>query len=253
MVVLGWRIDVIIKERIKRVVQGYRYSSELYVEHLKSIGVNVGEDLVVFAPTKTVIDEQYPWMITIGDHVRITEGVKILTHDYAWSVMKCKKGDYEGVILGASGKIVIGNNVFIGVNSVLTRGISIGDNVVIGAGSVVTKDCESNAVYAGNPVRRIMSIEEYYQKRRNKQIDEAKSLAIEYYKHYKKTPPKEIFHEYFFLFEDYQSVLENDVFKEKMMLGTGLDRSIEYLERNKPAYNSFDEFIQTVLSKEDDL
>ena len=138
-----------IKERIKRIVQGYRYSSELYVDHLRKIGVNIGEDVVIFAPTKTVIDEQYPWMITIGDHVRITEGVKILTHDYAWSVMKCKKGDYEGAILGASGKVVIGNNVFIGVNSILTREIIIGDNVIIGAGSVVTKDVPQGAFVIG--------------------------------------------------------------------------------------------------------
>lgn len=39
-------------------------------------------------------------MITIGDHVRITEGVKILTHDYSWSVLKnCRGGSLELAVL----------------------------------------------------------------------------------------------------------------------------------------------------------
>lgn len=46
-------------------------------------------------------------------HVRITEGVKILTHDYAWAVLKTE----TGAILGASGTVKIGDNVFIGMNT----------------------------------------------------------------------------------------------------------------------------------------
>ena len=239
------------KELLKRIVQGYRYSSELYIKHLKSIGMNIGEDLVVYAPTKTVIDEQYPWMITIGDHVRITEGVKILTHDYAWSVLKCKEGDYEGIILGASGTVRIGNNVFIGVNSIITRNVTIGDNVIIGAGSVVTNDCENDSVYAGNPARKIMGIDDYYRKRKAKQIDEAQALAIEYFKQYKKIPPKEVFHEFFFLFADFLSAEKNDVFMNKMMLGTGINPSLEYLQSNPPTFESYEQFIHTLLSKEE--
>ena len=47
-------------------------------------------------------------MISIGNHVRITEGVKILTHDYSWSVLK----NYRGGVFGASGTVEIGDNVF---------------------------------------------------------------------------------------------------------------------------------------------
>lgn len=56
-----------------------------------------------------------------------------------------------GEILGASGKISIRNNVFIGMNTIVLRNVNIVDNVIIEAGSVVSKDCESNCVYAGNP------------------------------------------------------------------------------------------------------
>lgn len=77
-----------IKNILRKVVYGYKADSLSYIKHLKSIGMEIGSDCIIYAPTKTLIDEQYPWMITIGDHVRITEGVKILTHDYSWSVLK---------------------------------------------------------------------------------------------------------------------------------------------------------------------
>ena len=51
--------------------------------------------------------------------------------------------------------ITIGNNVFIGANSVLLPGIKIGDNVVIGAGSIVSKNIPSNSVSVGNPCKVI--------------------------------------------------------------------------------------------------
>ena len=127
-------------------------------------------DCIVYVPTKTLIDEQYPWMISIGNHVRITEGVKILTHDYSWSVLK----NYRGGVFGASGIVEIGDNVFIGMNAIIERNVKIGNNVVIGAGSIVTKDCEENSVYAGVPAKRIMNIDEFLMKRRDKQLDEAK-------------------------------------------------------------------------------
>lgn len=59
---------------------------------MRKIGVEIGKDVVIYVPSKTLIDEQYPWMISIGNHVRITEGVKILTHDYSWIVLKNYSG-----------------------------------------------------------------------------------------------------------------------------------------------------------------
>lgn len=56
--------------------------------------------------------------------------------------------------------IHIGNNVWIGANSVILPGVNIGDNSVIGAGSVVTKDIPSNVVAVGNPCRLLREINE---------------------------------------------------------------------------------------------
>ena len=67
--------------------------------------------------------------------------------------------------------ISIGNNVWIGGNTVILPGVTIGDNVVIGAGSVVTKNIPANMIAAGNPCRVIREIVEedrqyYYRQRK---------------------------------------------------------------------------------------
>lgn len=51
--------------------------------------------------------------------------------------------------------IVIGDDVWIGANSVVLPGVKIGSGAVIGAGSVVTKDIPENAIVVGNPARVI--------------------------------------------------------------------------------------------------
>lgn len=62
------------------------------------------------------------------------------------------------------GKIIIGNNVFIGFGSIILPNCKIGDNVVIGAGSVVTRDIPSNSVAAGNPCRVVGNYENFKKK-----------------------------------------------------------------------------------------
>lgn len=51
------------------------------------------------------------------------------------------------------GKVVIGNDVWIGLNALILSGVSIGDGAVIGANAVVTKDVPPYAIVAGNPAR----------------------------------------------------------------------------------------------------
>ena len=54
--------------------------------------------------------------------------------------------------------VTIGNNCWIGANSVICPGVTIGDNAVIAAGAVVTKDVEANTVVGGIPARFIKNI-----------------------------------------------------------------------------------------------
>jgi len=147
-----------VKNFLRTILLRERASSESYIKYLRKLGVQIGKDVHFYAPDHTYVDITCPWLLTIGEHVRITHGVIILTHDYSWYVLK-KHPDIPGRILGAQSPVRIGNNVFIGMNTIITRGVTIGDNVIIGAGSIVTKDCESNSVYAGNPAKKIMTID----------------------------------------------------------------------------------------------
>ncbi|WP_218947869.1 acyltransferase [Acinetobacter sp. YH12157] len=100
-----------------------------------------------------------PYLITIGNHVTLTGDTRFITHDGGVWVLRDKYKD-----LDCFGKITIGNNVFVGLNSIIIPNTEVGDNVVIGAGSLVRGILESNFVYAGVPVRKVMTIEEYEKK-----------------------------------------------------------------------------------------
>lgn len=82
--------------------------------------------------------------IVFGDNVRIGPGVGIISsgHDL---------DDYDKHV--KEPPIVIGSNVWIGMNAVVLPSVRIGDNVVVGAGSVVTSDIPSNSIATGNPCR----------------------------------------------------------------------------------------------------
>lgn len=229
-----------LKDVLKGILLGEKANSKKFVAYLRKKGVSIGDDVRFYSPANSIVDISAPWLLSIGNHVRITHGVIILTHDYSWSVMK----KLDGSILGAQSPVKIGNNVFIGMNSVITRGVSIGDNVIIGAGSVVTKDCESNSVYAGNPAKKIMSIEEYREKRAKLQFEEAKNIAIEYKMRYGIQPPLEVFSEYFMLFCTADEAKKYSDFIKQMNNCCNYDESVAYMEDNRPMFENFSAFLE---------
>jgi len=84
--------------------------------------------------------------IYFGSNVEMGAGVKIISSNHEEdNYSKSKK----------SNPIIIGNNVWIGANSVILPEVKIGDNVIIGAGSIVTKNIPSNSVAVGNPCKVI--------------------------------------------------------------------------------------------------
>ena len=66
--------------------------------------------------------------------------------------------------------ITIGDNVNIGMNVAIMPGVKIGNNCVVGYGSVVTHDVPDNTVVAGVPAKKIETIEEYYEKKKEKVV-----------------------------------------------------------------------------------
>lgn len=56
---------------------------------------------------------------------------------------------------GNSKEVIIGSNAFIGYGTVILKGVTIGENSVIGANSVVTKNIPANVIAGGNPCKVI--------------------------------------------------------------------------------------------------
>ena len=97
-----------------------------------------------------------PFLIQIGDDVTITRNVSFVNHDGGVAIFRKQ---HPG--LNVYGLIIIGNNVFIGINSIILPNVTIGNNVVIGAGSIVNRNIPDNVVVAGAPARVIKTIDEY--------------------------------------------------------------------------------------------
>ncbi|SFR52175.1 maltose O-acetyltransferase [Robiginitalea myxolifaciens] len=92
--------------------------------------------------------------ITIGKNGLIAPYVQIYTADHPLKAADRILGPESQTPYRTSAKQVsIGDNVWIGGNSVICPGVSIGDNVTIGAGSVVTKDIPDNVLAFGNPCK----------------------------------------------------------------------------------------------------
>lgn len=120
--------------------------------------------------------------VTIGDNVFIAPNVSIYTAGHPVHY-EARNTMYEYGI-----SITIGDNCWIGGNTVICPGVKVGNGVVIGAGSVVTKDIPDNVIAAGNPCRVIRPItdedKQFYFKNR-KFDDEAMEAVNEYGKNKK--------------------------------------------------------------------
>lgn len=103
-----------------------------------------------------------PHMISFGNNVHVASGVTFINHDV--SVFMLRYMELEAEFKARTGEITIGNNVFIGSNSVLLYGVHIGNNVVIGAGSIVTKDIPDGVVAVGTPCKPIGSFDDWEEK-----------------------------------------------------------------------------------------
>lgn len=124
-------------------------------KYARYIGVNLGQGNYI--PDKSIWSSE-PYLITIGNNCQITKGCRIFTHG-GGQIVRDKYPDYD-----SSGKVIIGNYVYIGNNSLIMPGVTIGNHVLIAAGSVVTKSIPDNVIVGGNPARFICTIDEYIQK-----------------------------------------------------------------------------------------
>ncbi|MEW9898445.1 acyltransferase [Chitinivorax sp. PXF-14] len=92
--------------------------------------------------------------VDIGADCMFGPSVALFDSDHAYSERNKKFKD-QGYI---KAKVVIGENCWVGANTVITKGVKIESNVIVGANSVVTKPLASRSIYAGNPARLIKNI-----------------------------------------------------------------------------------------------
>ena len=157
----------------------------LYPEkYARYAGVNCGENLHVYGPVSWGSE---PWIITLGNNVHITGNCKFIAHDGGTLIFRDRVPDLE-----ITKPIVVGDNVYIGEDSLILPGVTIGNNVVIGARSVVTKDIPDNSVACGVPARVIKTTDEYFEKLCRESLHlghlkgKEKDAALRKYYNYKK-------------------------------------------------------------------
>ena len=123
----------------------------------KRMGVKIGANCNI--QNEVMIDYSHYWLITIGDNVTLAPRVHILAHDASTK----KSLGYTKI-----GRVVIGDNVFIGAGTVVLTNVNIGANSIIGAGSVVSSDVLAGSVAVGCPAKVICSVNEYYERQKAK-------------------------------------------------------------------------------------
>lgn len=123
--------------------------------YARRIGVRVGRDCRLIGIDRSTFGSE-PYLVSIGNHVTITDRVRFVTHDGGVWVLRNKFPDID-VIDG----IRIHDNVFVGLGATLLPGVEIGPDSVVAAGAVVTKTVPPGVVVAGVPARTICTVAEY--------------------------------------------------------------------------------------------
>lgn len=159
-----------------------REFTKRYIRYLRETGVDILDyDVDSFIAETVDFDGYDRTRIHIGKNVYLTSGVIILVHDQSVvTVYNSVNREKDPGTMYAPGDVHIGNNVFIGMRSIVLPGTTIGDDVVIGAGSLVKGDIPSGTVWAGVPAKQICTTVQQYERLRarglfNDALDEGRS------------------------------------------------------------------------------
>ena len=123
---------------------------------LKNLTIDMkNENSVIKIGDKTSIEEARitsfePYKIEIGKDCMFSANIVIMNTDVH------KIYDTTTKLKTNEGKeISIGNHVWLGIRTIVLKGVNIGDNSIVAAGSIVTKDVKANTVVSGNPARQV--------------------------------------------------------------------------------------------------
>ena len=128
-------------------IDGFGYISR-NVNFIHSYGISFGRNYHI--NTGCTFDGRGG--LTMGDHVLIGPNVVIVSSQHRWDLSTELPMIQQG---HQSAPVVIGDDVWIGANSVVTPGVTLAEGTVVGAGSVVTSSTEPYTIVAGSPARPI--------------------------------------------------------------------------------------------------
>lgn len=157
----------LLPKKMTEFIKLYLFHRGNKITYLRTQGVKIGDNCQLLNQPFNFGTE--PWLIEIGDKVTITNGVFLITHDASSRLFRDTLPD-SSPFGNRFGKILIHNNCFVGINSIILPDVSIGPNSIVGAGSVVNKDVPPNTVVAGVPARPICSLDDFIEKYRIKSI-----------------------------------------------------------------------------------
>jgi len=115
----------------------------------------MGNDCVI-QQNVSITDPAY---VKLGNNVHLT-GCTLFGHDGTAVMLK----KLYGIPLDKVGKIEIGDNVFVGHQSIIMPGVTIGSNSIVAAGAVVTKDVPSGSIVGGVPAKVIGTTQAYVER-----------------------------------------------------------------------------------------
>lgn len=134
------------------------HSPETISEFYRAGGVKIGRNNVIC----DYMSIGEPELLEIKNDCVISSEVSFITHDHSIN----KVSDNGSNLFG---KIIIGNNCFVGQRSTILYGVELADNIIVGSGSVVVSSFdESNIIIAGNPAKKIGTWSEFKKKYEDK-------------------------------------------------------------------------------------
>ncbi len=106
------------------------------------------------------------WLISLGGSVHITAGLQFATHDGGTLILR-----KEVALLQWVAPIVVGDDVYPGIWSIVLSGVTIAARSIVAVGAVVSRDVRSNSVVEVVPARHICTVDEYLEKMVNKSLE----------------------------------------------------------------------------------
>jgi acetyltransferase-like isoleucine patch superfamily enzyme len=128
------------------------------VAYARSLGVTIGEGSHLYGGDTGTFGSE-PYLVTLGKNCHIANDVRFITHDGMAIVLRGRYPDIDLVE-----PIVVGDNVAIGMRSIILPGVRIGSNCIVGCASVVNRDVPDNTIVAGVPARVLGTLEDYERK-----------------------------------------------------------------------------------------